>query len=368
MGIELPATTKDITVEWLNEVLHENGFLGNNNIASLKHEVIGVGEGYTGDIARILLTYDNDSQQLPSKIIAKLPTSFEPLRTKCLQLGIYAREIQFYKEIAPSSPIRIPNCYFNDMDSENDKYVLLMEDCSKYSQPDFELEGINYEQAKAITLAIAEFHARWWNDTKLSSFSTLDQPIDAVSENTTNDFRMMWEICSANEDFKQSFPEGGYEVGKQQYEKFHLLKDAYPKNKLTIIHSDLRADNVYFDNNDNERPVIVYDWAMTMVWRGVADISRLLGTSIDTDLRRDIEKDLIQWYHNRLIESGVSDYSYKECWEDYLMGYLCFTIFPLAAYALGDRSDARGNKRAVQNIGRWFSAIVDNDAVSLLPQ
>jgi hypothetical protein len=134
--MELPATTKEISVEWLNEVLHENGFLGNNNIASLKHKVIGVGEGYTGDIARIHLTYDNDSQQLPVLLVAKLPTSYESARSVGLRLGIYAREIQFYKEIAPSSPIRIPYCYFGDIDSANDKYVLLLEDCSKYSQPD----------------------------------------------------------------------------------------------------------------------------------------------------------------------------------------------------------------------------------------
>ena len=36
--MKLPATTKDISVEWLNEALHENGVLGNSNIVSVKHE------------------------------------------------------------------------------------------------------------------------------------------------------------------------------------------------------------------------------------------------------------------------------------------------------------------------------------------
>jgi hypothetical protein len=61
------------------------------------------------------------------------------------------------------------------------------------------------------------------------------------------------------------------------------------------------------------------------------------------------------------------EYSFDECWTDYLMGYLCFSMNPLAVFAFNDRSSARGNKRAVQNIGRWFSAIIDNDAISLLP-
>ena len=257
--MELPATTKEISIEWLNEVLHENGFLGNNNIASLKHEVIGVGEGYTGDIARIHLTYDNDSQQLPVLLVAKLPTSYESARSVGLRLGIYAREIQFYKEIAPSSPIRIPYCYFGDIDSANDKYVLLLEDCSKYSQPDIELKGINYERAQALTLTIADLHARWWDDAKLTSFSTLQQPNEWLKDDDIIGFNQTWEMCSATEDFKNSLSEDGFEASRVLCEKFHLLQEIIPQNKLTIIHSDLRADNVFIDDNDSKQPVIVYD-------------------------------------------------------------------------------------------------------------
>jgi hypothetical protein len=365
--MELTATTKDITVEWLNEVLHENGFLGNSNIVSLKHEVIGVGEGYTGDIARIYLTYDNDSQQLPSTIIAKLPTSFEPARSMCLQLRIYEREIQFYNEIASSSPIRTPQCYFGDFDSENEKYVLLLEDCAKYSQPNPESRSINYEHAQALTLAIAEFHARWWDDAKLTSFSALFQPNEWLKDDDISVFKQIWETCSAREDFKHGLSEDGFKASRILYEKFHLIKEIIPQNKLTIVHSDLQVDNVFIDDNDKKRPVIIFDWATPRVWRGAADISRLLGTSLDVDMRRGTEKDLIQLYFNRLIEHGVSDYTYQECWEDYLKGYLCFTVFPLAAFMGGDRSSARGNQRTLQNISRWYSAMADNNATSLIP-
>ena len=364
--MKLPATTKDISVEWLNEALHENGVLGNSNIVSVKHEPIGVGEGYTGDIARINLKYDNDLLQLPCSLVAKLPTSFGPARDLCLRLGIYQREIRFYKEIAPSSPIRTPYCYFGDIDQGNDRYVLLLEDCSKYSQPDPELKGINYEQALAMTLAIAEFHARWWDDISLPNYSFITQPVERFTEENISMFKQYCETCFASENFIQNLPEGGLEASRALCDRYHHIREIVPQDKLTIVHSDLRADNVYFDSTDKQRPVIVYDWAMVVFWRGVADISRLLGTSIDTDLRRKAEKDLIQQYHQRLVECGVSNYSYQECWEDYLKGYLCFTIFPLAGFMVGDQSSGRGKERALQNIGRWFSAIVDNDAVRLM--
>ena len=362
-----PASTKDISAGWLNEVLKENGFLGEARISSIRHEQIGVGEGFTGDLARIHLSYEAQSANLPSSIIAKLPTSFEPARIVCMRLGIYAREINFYRHIAPSSPIRTPRCYLGLIDRDRDRYVLLLEDCAKYSPADPQLRGINYEQAQAITLAMADFHARWWDDPRLSSFSWLTQAKESFQDYDIESYRRMWETSSSTEEFRRILPKGGYEASKAIYERFHLLRDHSPRVNLTIVHTDMKADNVYFDHSNKEQPVIVLDWATPRVWRGVEDISRLLGTSVHEELRREREKDLVRKYFDRLVERGVSGYTYQECWEDYLRGYLGFSIFPLATFTIADRSVKRTNEHAIQNLVRWFSAIVDNDATKLLP-
>lgn len=365
--MELPSTTKDISAQWLNEALRENGFLGRTRIASVRHEQIGIGEGFTSDIARIRVSYEGEAPHLRDSIIAKLPSSFEPARRVCLQLGLYKREINFYKYIAPSSPVRTPRCYFGEMDEDREKYVLLLEDCGGYSPADPELKGINYEQAKAITLAMADFHSRWWDDLGLSSFSWILQPNESFQEYDIASYRRMWESCSSAEEFRRILPKGGYEASKSIYERFHLLRDHSPQVNLTILHTDMKADNMYFDYANKEQPVIIIDWATTRVWRGVADISRLLGTSVETELRRECEKDLVERYFSRLVERGVSSYSYQECWEDYLKGYLGFSIFPLATFTIVDRSNKRTNEHAIQNLRRWFSAVVDNDATRLLP-
>ena len=67
--MELPATTKDITVEWLNEVLHDNGLLGDTDIISIDKEQIGVGEGFMSDIVKLHLTYNNLMTDLPETMI-----------------------------------------------------------------------------------------------------------------------------------------------------------------------------------------------------------------------------------------------------------------------------------------------------------
>ncbi len=78
--MELPETTKDITVDWLNQALHENGFLGDASIVSLEQEPIGVGKGFLSDMAKLTLTYERDAPHLPGTMIAKLPPSYPSAR------------------------------------------------------------------------------------------------------------------------------------------------------------------------------------------------------------------------------------------------------------------------------------------------
>jgi len=129
-----------------------------------------------------------------------------------------------------------------------------------------------------------------------------------------------WEASSQTEEFKRVLPDGGYEASKMLYEQYGLFKNNSPQDKLTITHSDFKADNIYFDFSNLEDSVIVFDWSSICTYRGVADISRLLGTSVNPDVRRDIEVKILNDYLDRLKENGVSDYTFDECWEDYLKG------------------------------------------------
>src|SRR3989338_7568269 len=168
--MELPETTKDITVSWLNQMLHENEFLGNADIVSLKREQIGIGQGFRSDMAKLTLSYDRYAPHLPKTMVAKLPTSYPSARAVAMRRNEYEREIRFYTEIAPQSPIRTPVLIYAAIDSGKQRYVLLMEDCSYAALADPELRGLTYEQTKAIAMKMADFHTRWWDDKNLFSF------------------------------------------------------------------------------------------------------------------------------------------------------------------------------------------------------
>ena len=43
----------------------------------------------------------------------------------------------------------------------------------------------------------------------------------------------------------------------------------------------------------------------------------ILGTSVEPEVRREIEQPTLALYHAQLQTLGVDDYSFEACWEDY---------------------------------------------------
>ncbi len=362
----IPGQTKDITAEWLNEALHANGFLKDARIVSLEHEPIAAGQGFMSDMAKLTVAYDREALNLPTTMIAKLPATYESARTVAMQLNLYEREIRFYQEAAPKSPIRTPGLICGEVDAANQRYALLLEDCSHCEQLD-QTVGIDYEQAKLAALKLADFHARWWDADDLGSFDWLPRPNDPVVMALIDIFKACWDACAQNEGFRKMLPAGGWEAGLKLSEHYAWLIEDIPENNLTLSHIDYRADNMFFDPDTPDDPLIVFDWGGTVIARGVTNLAYLLGGSLTIDLRRQVEKDLVKLYYQRLLDRGVSGYSYDECWTDYLKGLLIFTIIAVLAFTTLDMSDPRGVELLRVALDRWFTSIVDNNATSVLP-
>jgi thiamine kinase-like enzyme len=362
----IPAQSKDITADWLNEVLRESGFLKDSKIESITHTPMAIGKGFMSDMARITLKYDRKAPHLPKTIIAKMPTTFESALAVARLFKTYEREIRFYSEIAPESPLRTPSLIYCDFDSAAERYCLLIEDCSRYAQVD-QIVGLNKEQMEQVTRVLADFHAYWWDHEKLDSLTWIPRPDGPEALALIDTFRGCWDVSIQIKEFVEALPEGGREAGLKVYENFHLLIEKAPKNHLTISHFDFRVDNLFFDPDNRENPIIIFDWGAAVIHRGVIDLSYFLGGSLEIDLRRQIEREIVSLYHERLLEKGVSGYSFDECWQDYMMGTLIYAYIPVLAFASLDTSDERAKILGPLVTTRHFATIVDNNATSVFP-
>lgn len=362
----IPKRTKRITSEWLNEVLHTSGYLKDINIETISREPWGAGEGFVSDMARLTVTYDKTPTELPETMIVKMPTTFRTALALAEQYNLYEREIRFYTEVAPKSPLRVPEVIHYDYDKEAKRYILILQDCSCYKQID-QIEGLNKEQTIDVINAITEFHSRWWDSPDLYSFDWMPKPKDDVSKSLVETYRSSWDLSIKSEEFQKILPERGQEAGQKIHEQFPWLVMDIPDDNMTIIHFDFRVDNLFFDYDNRENPILMIDWGSAVVNGGILDIGYLLSESVEIDLRRKIEKDMVKHYIKQLEKKGITGFDFDFAWENYLKALMCYAYIPAIGYAQLDRSDPRAMKLFEVITKRQFQAIVDNDATSICP-
>jgi len=362
----IPKTLTGITLHWLDRVLCENGVLNKNHVRSLTQLPLGAGSGNLSLLVKLVVTYERDDENLPKTMIAKIPTNFASARDIGNQLNAYERETRFYIDIADKIPMRTPKLIYGAVDKLTDTYILILEDCSRFALID-QIKGLDIKVSELIAVKLADFHAAWWDKRGLSSFTWLPRPRGPNMQSTVNILRTTIETCGKSHEFINLLPQGGWEACRKISERANLLVQSVTDDNLTIIHSDFRSDNLFLDNSTPADPLVVFDWQMVQISRGVFDLSYLFGASIDTELRRKIEKNIIKMYHERLQHNGVKGYSFDECWADYLKGWLIYTYILTMAFASLDNSNARAFEVVKRSEARWFSAIVDNNAISVLP-
>lgn len=84
----------------------------------------------------------------------------------------------------------------------------------------------------------------------------------------------------------------------------------------TLIHNDIQGDNMFFPN-DPDRPVVLVDWQLATYARGAVDVASAVRGSLEPDVRRAAEVELLRGYHEALVRAGVRGYSMAQFQADY---------------------------------------------------
>ena len=134
----------------------------------------------------------------------------------------------------------------------------------------------------------------------------------------------------------------------------------------TFTHGDFRVDNLFFDEPGADE-VVAIDWQNSGVHSGLRDITYFLSTSVATETRREIERDVVGEYHDALVGAGVSDYSFDDCWRDYRRVMLSCLIGPVFTCGALDFSDEPSRRTMEIGLRRTLAAIEDLDAEEFLP-
>lgn len=136
---------------------------------------------------------------------------------------------------------------------------------------------------------------------------------------------------------------------------------AHRPGPWTIVHGDYRADNLLFGGPR----VVVVDWQTVGVGPGAGDLSYLLGASLQPELRRIHERDLVARYAEGLRAHGVA-VDDDELWTGYRRSTFGGLIMAVVASALVKQTD-RGDEMFMAMAERPAVQARDLDAEASLP-
>ncbi len=349
MTASIPDTIDDVTAEWVSDA---TGL----NVASIKHEIIGVGVGVSSAVYRLHLSGDN----VPDTLVLKLKALDEAAVFTSSTLRLYQREVRFFDELAGRSPIQVPRGYGGALSDEGTSYYLLMEDMGGHRAVD-QNEGMEIDDAARAVDALARWHAQFWGDAErfVANGAALSLGDDIYHAVLPAVFGEGWAKIQDEMEVHPTVAD----VAPRWIEKLPDMLGALCQSPTTVVHGDYRADNIFFDASDE---VVLLDFQITGLATGAYDLAYFVTQSLRPEVAADHERTLFARYTSGLTEAGVQPQATERLWDDYRTAALFCLVYPVVASRGMDLSDPRQHQLITTMSAGCARAIDELDLRDLL--
>ena len=257
--------------------------------------------------------------------------------TLILKTGLPGRkggqqEVAFYTNLASATPALVPRCFDASSPEDTHDWHLLLEDLSEtHGVPTTWPLPPTRAQCERIMTARARFHAAWWDDPRLGT--SIGKRHDDV---TTAAF-----VRDRTAEFARFADLLGDRLSDERRQIYERFLDAAPRlfdrhqthRNITLGHGDAHVWNVFLpkDGGDDVR---LFDWNDWRIGLASSDLAYMMSTHWHPDLRRRLERPLLDHYHDALLTCGVRGYSRENLDNDYRLSALIQIIVPVAQAAV----------------------------------
>lgn len=345
-----------ITPEWLAAALHGSGALDRDaGIESFTYLPIGTGQ--MSNSYRITPIYSSGAKG-PGTVVIKLPSASP--ESRAAGETIYGVEVNFYQTFAPRLEIRTPFCHFAGIADNDTDFALVLEDVAPARQGD-QMAGCSLDQARLAITEVTKLHVPFFNNPVLKETPWLNRNQDNASS-----LRPMMK------DFYQAFKERYADRIEPEIiamgERYYGGMDDYAEpvhEPFSLAHSDYRLDNMLFATAEGGPPITIVDWQTVSCGSPMSDVSYFIGAGLHVEERRKHEEELVRLYHETMLASGVTDFPWEKCWEQYRENSFAGFMMAVMASILVERTD-RGDEMFITMARRHGQQILDLDAETLL--
>ncbi len=329
-----------IDIGRLTEALNGSGATG--TVTGIEASLVGTGQ--VGENVRCRLQWDTDRTEdnradegRPQSVVVKLASANEKSRAAAAATRTYIREVGFYRDVAASVAIRIPQVYALSEDRDNNRFVLIMEDIAPASAGN-QLAGCTIDQAALGVSAAADLHGSTWGRTDLAELDWVDVPSPERSDDMAELFNALYPGFEAT--YADRLDDDHLSFGRWLAANLRRWADAREdaRSVTCLTHGDYRLDNMLFGTGDPAPELTTVDWQTASLGDGLSDVAYFLSASLDAPTLREQEPDLLARYRDGLANHGV-DLSEAVAWRAYRLSAPAGFIMAVIASQIVGRTD-----------------------------
>lgn len=291
----------------LEAALHEGGALpGGSRVRAVSAAPLGAGQ--LADSFRVEVDYEGWPG--PASVFVKMPSSDADSAATAARIGAYERESRFYRDLLPHLDVRTPRLLGLVRQGDGDP-GLVLQDLSDRTRPLDQLRDGTVAEAQSVAAQLAGLQAPFWDDAEAAGgaqlfYNRLDDHIEGLAERYAISWDKHGEAVGAGLDPAQR--EMVLRFGGQVLEWAATVT-----GPRTLVHQDLRLDNLLWGRDG----AWLVDW-QTLAWTTPAwDLSFYLGSALDPEPRRQVERDLVERHVDSLHERGVTDWDHETAWREH---------------------------------------------------
>lgn len=314
----IPRSAEEVTPELLNRIIHPvHPEITVEHVEVLDAASFGVDPDIISSANRVSMRvrYSTDTAQAPSPPTALL---LKVARNDVKIGPIYANETRVYNKLSREVGIETPLSLGGAYDPRSQRYALVLGDLvAAGARFPTVLETVSAAHIGSLIDTLARLHARYWESPRFSGdLSWLENHVDSPLARFMNHISSVYNPREAeSEAFKRTIIEDLGTTPGELVQGTKALQRHQAGLPQTLCHGDAHIGNTYLHADGR---VGLCDWQLTARGHCMHDVHYMIITALPVEARRKHERELLEFYLDRLAAYGVADPpSFETTWTEY---------------------------------------------------